>query len=302
MKIVCPQCCFARETPQEKLPQGQAIAKCPKCGCRFRFSAKDGSGEILPPKGWRRMPEHERAGEDEEDIRVIASNAYAREARRFENERTVALEAAWREAARNPWAQAPDPDGWLAALYQTIIRVMFQAQAFFGNLSPKAQMPRPLAFFLIICVFQTLVDSAWAHAIYSFFASEGEQDPQMARMLEMLAPSGSILFTILLRAGSFILQIYLFSLLMFLAYRVVARERATFSLVFQVLAYSTAPWVLCLVPAAGSVVGTLWGIGCAAIGCKTAMRLNWAQTIVGFLPVAFVLAPIISQIFNLIGK
>ncbi len=296
MKIVCPQCGFAREVPAEKLPAGHVIAKCPKCACRFRFSASDGVGEIVPPKNW-----HSEQN-PEEDIRVIASNAYAAEARRFENERSAALEAAWREAGRNPWASAPEPDGWFAAFYQTLIRVMFQAQAFFGNLSPKAQMFRSLAFFVVICVFQTTVDSIWAQAFYSFLSSEGQNDPQLAKLLALLAPSGNLLFTLLVRAGSFLLQIYIFSLLMFLAYRVVARETAAFSLVFQVLAYSSAPWVLCVIPAIGSIAGTIWGIGCAAVGFKAAMRLTWAQTIVGFLPVVFLLAPAISQLFSILGK
>lgn len=301
VKIVCPQCGFAREVPEDKLPQGHVIARCPKCACRFRFSVHAGSGEILPPRGWQRMDGQKEAAE-EEDLRAMASDAYEREARRFQNEQTAAMEASWREAARNPWAQAPVPDGWLAAFYQTVIRVMFQAQAFFGNLSPKAQMPRPLSFFLVICIFQTLVDSAWAHVLYSFLAADVQQDPQLAKLLEMLAPSGSLLFTLLLRTGSFILQIYVFSLLMFLAYRIVAKDRATFALVFQVLAYSAAPWILCLIPAIGAIAGTIWGIGCAAIGCKAAMRLNWAQTFAGFLPVILVLAPIVPQLLAILGK
>lgn len=296
MKIACPHCGFARDVAPEKLPKGHAVAKCPKCGCRFRFSAAHGAGEILPPKGWRPIqPEHE-----EEDIRVVAASAYAREQRRFEEEQ--AREQADPDASRNPWAEAPAPDGWLAAFYQTVIRVMFQAQAFFARLAPDAAMPRPLIFFVIICVFQTLVDSAWARVFYSVLSYYAEQDPQLAKLLELLAPSGSLIFTLLLRAGAFILQLYIFSLLIYLAYRIVARNRVTFPLVFQILAYGSAPWLLCVVPAAGPIAGTLWGIGCVAVGCKAAMRLNWGQTLVGFLPVLVMLAPIVPQMISLLGK
>lgn len=297
MKIVCPQCGFAREVTPEKLPKGHAVAKCPKCDCRFRFSALEGAGEILPPKGWQRM---EAEQEQEEDIRVLASNAYAREARRFEEEQARA--GAVQDASRNPWAQAPVPDGWLAAFYQTVIRVMFQAQVFFAKLTPVVQMSRPLLFFIIICVFQTLADSAWVHIFYSVFASYAEQDQQLTKLLALLAPNGSLFFTLLLRAGSFVFQLYIFSFLMYLVYRIVANDRVTFSLVFQVLAYSSAPWLLSVVPVVGSLAGTFWGIGCAAVGCKAAMRLSWGQTLAGFLPIAFMLAPILPQLSALISK
>lgn len=304
MKIVCPQCGFTRDVQEEKLPRGQAVAKCPKCACRFRFSIRDGAGAIVPPKTRRRTDGPKQ--EEEEDIRVIASNAYKQEAKRFMREQMAARMAMARQKAgasqvANPWLEAPAPDGWLAAFYQTVIRVMFQCQAFFGNLLPDATKLRPLVFFLIICVFQTLVDSAWAHALYAFLAENGSQDPQLAKLLELLAPSDSLLFTLLLRVGSFVLQLYLFSLLMYLAYRAVSRETASFSLVFQALCYSTAPWILCVVPGIGSIIGTFWGIGCAVAGCRAAMRLTWAQTLVGFLPIVFVLAPLGLQIMSMLG-
>lgn len=37
MKIVCPECGFAREVPEEKIPSGALNATCPVCKHRFRF-------------------------------------------------------------------------------------------------------------------------------------------------------------------------------------------------------------------------------------------------------------------------
>lgn len=299
MKIICPQCGFSRDVAEDKLPKENVIATCPKCSCRFRLSGKTGVGEILPPKGWHRLDSAKEEEPGEEDIRVTASNAYAREANRFANEQAAALERERRSAGRNPWAEAPGQEGWLTAFYQTLIRVMFQAPAFFGNLVAKVPIQRPLAFFLIICLFQAIVERVWGQFFYSLLAGDAAADPQLAKLLEMLAPSTNIFFTILLRTGVYVLQLYVFSLLMFLAYRIVARDRAKFNLVFQVMAYSAAPWVLCLIPAIGSLVGAIWSIGCLAAGCKAALRLTWTQTLVGFLPLICMMLPIISQMLGI---
>jgi len=37
MNIVCPDCGYARQVPDEKLPPKAAMATCPKCGSRFKF-------------------------------------------------------------------------------------------------------------------------------------------------------------------------------------------------------------------------------------------------------------------------
>lgn len=290
MEIKCPQCGFSRQIPEEKLPTGTVIAKCPKCACRFRFSASEGAGEILPP-----------GADGEEDIRVTASNAYAREAERFENERKARQAQAEREARRNPWETAPFPSGWLGAFYATVIRVMFHAPLFFKSLSPAATVTRPLGFFLIICVFQTLVERSWGEAFYSYLASTSMDDPQMRDLMKLLAPSLSLPMTLLARVGGLLLQLFVFAFLMYLVYRVLAPGRATFMIVYQAMAYSTAPWTLCIIPGIGSIAGAIWGLACLAIGCKTALDLNWGQTLAGFLPMAAALVPLLAQITRLSG-
>lgn len=291
MQIKCPQCGFAREIPKDKIPSGQVIAKCPKCACRFRFSATEGAGAILPPDV-----------NEEVDIRVTASNAYAREAARYRNEREGREAIEQMQAARNPWDAAPEPDGWLAAFFRTVIRVMFQAPQFFAGLSSKTRLLRPLSFFIIICVFQTLVERAWGQAIYSFLSSSSAADPQMNELLKLLLPSVSIPMTLLLRTGVMLIQLFVFSFLMYLVYRVLAPGRATWMLVCQAMAYSSAPWVLCVIPGLGSIIGSLWGLGCLAAGCRAALKLSWGQTIAGFLPLLAALLPIFIQIMKGIGQ
>ena len=248
---------------------------------------EDGVGAIVPPKNW--SPDGDIPSEEE--IRKTASDAYAAEARRFEKENV--------DNQANPWDMAPSADGWLAAFYQTLIRIMFQPRIFFRLLSPVQPLGRSLSFFLIICVIQTLVERFWAQVLYSVLSSQAGDDPQMGRMLELLVPENGLPVSLLFRTAILTLQLYIFSLLMCFAYRLVVRERVTFRLVFQILSYGAAPWLLCIVPVLGSLAGTLWGIGCVAIGCKSSLGLTWPQTIVGFLPVFILLAPLLMQLSRL---
>lgn len=296
MNITCPQCGFSRQMNPDRVPAESVIATCPKCSCKFRFHKSTGLTEPLPPQG--RAVEAAAHGEPEEDIRIVAKRAYENEANRFKNEEA----ARKREEARNPWDAAPDEKGWITAFYQTVTRVMFSAPEFFAHLSSVARQTRPLCFFLIICVFQTVVENIWSQVFQNLFAPVAAGDPQMEKLLEMLAGQQNLPLSILLRAAISALQLYLFAFLMFMVYRALKPERASFSLIFQILAYSYAPTLLCIVPALGSLAGLIWGIGCLAIGCKSALNLSWPRTLAGFLPLAALFAPFLFQALELVRQ
>lgn len=257
------------------------------------------------PQGAKGADVAPAGGGEEEDIRVAASNAYAREAARPDLD--TAPDAArhapgegWEEAQRrsggNPWEAAPEPDGWLSAFYQTSIRVMFAAPRFFAALRPAAPQLRVLCFFLVISVVQVVVERAWAGMLLTLMAPSAATDPELEKLLSMLAPQISLPMTLLLKTGFSVLQLYLFSGLVHLAYRFMVPARADFSLVFQVMAYSAAPALLCVIPLLGSLAGFVWGFGCMLVGCRTALNLTWPQTLLGFAPVFLLLGPLLLQI------
>lgn len=237
-------------------------------------------------------------GEEEEDIRETARRAYTREAERFARADAAQEPSAMADDTlpdENPWDAAPGNGGWLQAFYQTVLRVMFAAPRFFASLRPHVPLGRPLVFYLVICVIQTIVERFWGTMLISALTPSAATDPQLEKLLEMLAPKSDLALSLLLRCGLLVLQLYVFTALMFLAYRIVARERTSFSLIFQIMAYSSAPALLCVVPALGSLAGMIWGLACLAVGCRAALRLNWAQTLFGFVPLALVFGPLLLQ-------
>lgn len=288
MLIVCPQCGFSRDVSPERLKGHSVIVTCPKCACRFRFS-KNGVTEILP--------DGKNDAQEEEDIRQIASRAYEAEAQRFKKEQTAA------EAARaeNPWQTAPGTNGWFSAFFQTIFRVMFQAPAFFAFLSGQSKIGRAFGFFIILAVLQTVIDQIWGDLMLGFLKNYSENDPQIRLLAEAASSQVNLPLNVLLRCGFLVLQLYVFSYIMFGIYRLLAGQTATFSLIFQIMAYSYSPMVLCVIPIAGTLIGSLWGLGCLVIGCKTALKLDWPRTLTGFIPVLLIMGYLVSQIFDMLA-
>jgi len=197
-----------------------------------------------------------------------------------------------------PWETAPEPDGWIAAFYQTCMRVMFGAQRFFSQVQPGSPQMRALIFYLLVSVVQVVVERVWSGVFMSLMAPSAASDPQLEKMLVMLSPQMSLPMVMLIKTGMSVIQLYVLSALINFTYGFVRGNRTDFSQVFQVMAYSAAPTLLCVVPLLGSLVGFVWMVACVLIGCRAALKLTWPQTLMGLAPVVLLLAPLILQIFQ----
>ncbi len=200
----------------------------------------------------------------------------------------------------NPWDEAPRPSGWLSAFYQTCIRAMFAPARFFSSLTPRPVL-KALAFYLLVCTLQMAMQQVWAQVFLSYIQPLAGSDPQLQKMAEALSGQDSFALTLILRLATLTLQIYIFSGLLTLAWRIIAPGKANYAVVFQVLAYAEAPGILCLVPAIGAAAGLIWGFACMLIGSRAAFGLSWGQTLLGFLPLALLLLPSLMQVASLLG-
>lgn len=198
----------------------------------------------------------------------------------------------------NPWETAPEPDGWISAFYHTCMRVMFGAHNFFAHIRTETSQVRPLLFYLIISVVQVVIERVWSGVFLSLMAPSAASDPELEKMLILLSPQLSLPMTVLLKTGVSVAQLYVLAALMHFTYGFISGRKTEFSLVFQVAAYAAAPALLCVVPLLGSIVGFIWMIACVLVGCRTALNLTWPQTLMGFAPVALLLAPLLLQIMK----
>lgn len=339
MNITCPHCHFSQDVPADRLPAvapGKSIlATCPRCTSRFRLFPHEGTTQLLeegtagaaPLKAER--PEESRAAEreepaqtpssqttvteDDDDPRMTASRAYAREAERGRRLRHTArkedadetTEAGEDEDSeelaplRNPWEEAPEGNGYIEGFYQTVLRVMFGAPRFFAGVRDDAPPLRGLMFFLIVGIIGVTALHLWSSVFRNMMADAS--DPQLQSLAGMLPPEGSALFFGLVQLFLLVVQLYIVSGLIFLSFRLSTCRTATYARVFQIVAYSSAPMILCVIPVLGYLAGFVWCLAGIVIGCRAAFRLSWAQTLVGCLPIVLLLAMLVRQTLGLMS-
>lgn len=336
MNITCPHCQFSQDVPADRLPAvapGKSIlATCPRCASRFRLFPHEGTTQLLDPDAVPAAPPRQETpgydadaghtteeqapetrpitqetSDEEEDPRMAASRAYAREAERGRRLREASQrkDTDTKERAgdtedgdeqsplRNPWEEAPRGVGYVEGFYQTVLRIMFGAPRFFAGLRDDAPPLRALLFFLIVGVIGVTAINVWGSILRDMLASTA--DPQLQAMADKMPPERSILFFGLAQLFALVMQLYIVSGLMFLSFRLSTCRSATYARVFQIVAYSSAPMLLCIVPVLGNLAGLIWCLASIVIGCRAAFRLSWAQTIVGCLPTALLLAMLFQQ-------
>ena len=285
MKITCPACSFTREVDEGKLPPAAAIATCPRCKERFRFREPE---DLSHPHDEVRAPS--TPPEAEPDPRRQAAEAYRRAAE---------LPPLPDEELTNPWENPHD--GYPAAFYQTAVRVLFAAPRFFAGLAPQKPLARALAFYLIVGLVQIGAEQFWLAAFAKILAPRAESDPQFAQLLTLLSREMSLPLFVLARTAFITFELFVASVLYHVMFRLVAPGRTDFSLVFQVIAYASAPGLLGIIPLLGSLVGFVWSIACSVVGCRYALRISWTQTLMALGPLyllfalLFVQASIVAQ-------
>lgn len=297
MNITCPGCGFTREVDEAGLSPAAAVATCPRCKERFRFRSlpasaprnTDTDDDALPPGAV--VPPGRRGPDDEElfthprdtprerdgDERRQAAEAYHRAARL-----PLPPDGADETELDNPWENPVD--GYLAAFYQTTVRVLFAAPRFFAGLRPQNRVLRPLMFYLLVGLVQILTERFWLAVFAGMVTPDANGDAQIGKLIELLSAEGSLPMVILVRVSFISLELLLVACLSFMMFRLVATDKANFSLIFQVIAYAAAPAVLGIVPLLGSFVGLFWSIACCLIGCRHALRVTWKQTLLALGP------------------
>lgn len=176
-----------------------------------------------------------------------------------------------------PW-ERPDRYGHLMGLYQTIVRVLFNAPRFFAALPRcRGSIMRPLLFYVALGLFQVLVKLMWFRSI----------DPSLTdpRVQELISSADMTLaMTFIVSPGILALQLFFYAALFFLMLRLVQPEVASYPVVLRVVAYSSAPMVMCAVPMIGPMVSMIWFAALCFVGCRFALNMPWVKVAMALVP------------------
>ena len=100
---------------------------------------------------------------------------------------------------------------------------------------------------------------------------------------------------VLARTAFISFELLVAAVLYHMMFRIVAPAMADFSLVFQVIAYASAPVLLGIIPVLGSLAGFIWSIACSVVGCRYALRISWRQTLLAIGPLYLLLLLLFLQ-------
>ncbi len=186
-----------------------------------------------------------------------------------------------------PW-EAPEKYGYVQAFIQTVLMVMFSPAAFFGQLRyALAPLLRPIIFFMLLGIFQSLVEYLW-YSVSMGMLAQNAVDPQVQSLIDSLNSQISLPMTLLMSPIKLAMQLAFLTGIMYLMIRLVQPERAHLSIIARIICYSAAPTLICIVPFLGPLVGTIWFAVVCFIGCKHALDLTWQRTVMALGPLYFV--------------
>jgi hypothetical protein len=177
-----------------------------------------------------------------------------------------------------PW-ENPVKHGWIKGFMTTVRNVMFRAPIFFAAGSGSDSLAPGYLFFLILGYVTIVGSLAWGQAAVSLLPEAAI--PFTGRValpaLLLLAPLALGLMQL------FVVGFIRISLLLF------APEKADFLLIYKIVSYSVAPFMLSIVPFVGPLVGALWFLAALVAGCRYGMKLSWRLAVLLPLPPALLL-------------
>lgn len=299
MEITCLQCNFARNIPDEKIPDRAEMATCPKCRHKFRFRKLDPDASAqIPPS-----PSEEQTSPDQpEPSQSLQLGAAGYQAGSKDSEelwdRVASLGQPHQDGPSPqadpligrrtdesfpeievPWERL-DTFGFFFGIWETIKRAMLQPAIFFHSMPLGRGQIKPLIFYLLIAGFQIVM-----HMLWNMFGIGTHATPEagIAGTMIMLVVYPLIL-TVLL---------YFMAALVHLSMGLVGVVTRGFEGTLRALTYGSAPMILVVIPMIGPLIGAIWSIVVTFLGYKHIHRTSTVKVLAAMLlslfPFAFVL-------------
>ena len=185
-----------------------------------------------------------------------------------------------------PW-ENPDKNGWLRGFTATLHGVMFKGPEFFSGFTASGSLVPGYLFFLIMGYVTIIGSLAWTQA--------------MAILLPDLAPIllSRVGLPVLLLLAPIVLGLMLLFVVgcIRIALRIFAPAQADFIMIYKIVSYSTAPFILSIAPFVGPPLGAAWFLATLIIGCRNALGLSWPLAVLIPLPPALILLFGLSRTF-----
>lgn len=301
MEIICPQCNFARNIPDEKIPDRAEMATCPKCRHKFRFRklAPDASAQVPPGPSEEQISPGQPEASQPLQPGAAGSQAGSQDSEELWD-RVASLGQPHQDGPSPqadprigrgtdesypeievPWERL-DTFGFFSGIWETIKRAMLQPAIFFHSMPLGRGQIKPLIFYLLIAEFQIVMQMIWD---MTGIGTHATSEAGIAGISTMMMLVGyPMILTVLL---------YSMAALVHLSMRLVGVVTRGFEGTLRALTYGSAPMILVVIPMVGPLIGAIWSLVVTFLGYKHIHRTSTvkvlAAMLLSLLPFAFVL-------------
>ncbi len=311
MRIVCPNCGYSRDTPEEKIPATASRAMCPKCGEKFSLRGEEKEEDFSSPEqqdGQSEMDSPEQSASEQvngsEDLAHFEGRGKEnpsgqekdiwRQLEELEENGEAPPNPAWEaggdevleEPSSVPWENLQE-HGLFSGLTQTVKQVLFEPARFFAHMPLGVGKLMPLIFYVLLMEVQILSHYMWTRAgvLAPPEASEGLLG---VGLLEMGLLGILVLYPLFMAVSLFFMSGVYHLCLMALQ-----DGEMGFEGTYKVVSYSSAAMVFTLVPVLGIWIGGVWQLVCTFLGFRHVHGTSSAKAVFA------ILLPVILMLFFL---
>ena len=276
MQIICPQCNFSKDVPNEKIPPNARTVTCPRCKTRFSLPLREAAGTL----------NHREAVEKSENT----AQPYVSPSALPDREESSQGQP---EGTDIPWESASQK-GMFVSVVSTILGVIFSPTRFYATMNPAGKTSFPLAFAIITGGGGWLLSIFWEYLFVSGLLNQ-MQEPWIA----WLGTGTIVMFAIFLPILVTI-SLYFSSAVIHLGLIILRSNTLPFKATFKLTAYAYAPQLFSIIPGLGSLIGALWMIVVTTIGLSTVHTISKTKAFLSLFLVYFIVATVGVVVISLL--
>lgn len=172
-----------------------------------------------------------------------------------------------------PWEINGYEPNIFAKFFQTITRVLFSSPAFFATMYRPFPISRAVLFYICIGLLQFLARMTMLQFNPSVNTAL-DVDPQVLAVLEFMQEPSTLVLGLFISPFILIMQLLIISTILYTVIRLVEPKSADFSLIARMIAYSSAPGLLSIIPVLGDAIALPWIVFNIVIACRFALNLS----------------------------
>jgi hypothetical protein len=183
-----------------------------------------------------------------------------------------------------PWEER-SRYGFLNSLYLTIKDVMLSPSLFFGRMPSRIGLVQPLLFAIVVNIVSAFFLWMWSLTGSSLQMFIKEDIAEIVR--------GPFVYGLVFIFSPVIavVDVFLTAGLVHVCLMLIGGNRLGFEATFRVMAYSSAVYIMTIIPFCGNLIALVWGIAIIVIGLQRIHDIDgWRALVAVFLPLVLCLA------------